>query len=71
MSKRRQKTVYSTAKTTNKLEKVGKRKGKNLQKLSPDGGETKVTGARIHAREKTDESPKPVINFYPTGQTNK
>ena len=30
-----------------------------------------MTGARIHAGQKTDESPKPVTNFYPTGQTTK
>ena len=29
------KAIYSTAKTTNKLEKVSKRKWENLQKLSP------------------------------------
>ena len=33
--------------------------------------EPKVTGARIHAGQKTDESSKPVTNFYPTGQTTK
>ena len=33
--------------------------------------EPKVTGARIHAGQKTDGSPKPVTNFYPTGQTTK
>ena len=38
------KAIYSTAITTNKLEKVSKRKGENLQKLSPDGGGTKNDG---------------------------
>ena len=44
------KAIYSTAKTTNKLEKVSKKKGKNLQKLSPDGGGTKSDGRRYPLR---------------------
>ena len=59
------KAIHSTGKTTNKLEKVGKRKRKNLQKLSPDGGGTKSDGCPYPRRTENGWEPKTSNQFLP------